>query len=193
VKITTEVTRFARRSNPIRQSLDVRPWIEGLVDEMRGVLLERKGDSVLLEALPINHGTMVVVDVDQMYQVFSNLILNAADAIPAGGTITISVDEVTSHERLPEIETGPSRWLHWQVSDTGVGISPSVLDRIFEPLFTTKKQGTGLGLAVAQQIIKAHGGHLCVETTVGRGTTFHVFLPNDVTPNEPNDSVEDLS
>jgi signal transduction histidine kinase len=66
--------------------------------------------------------------------------------------------------------------VHWRVTDTGAGIAPAVLDRIFEPLFTTKQRGTGLGLAVAYQIVKGHGGLMSVETSLGQGTTFHVFL-----------------
>ena len=74
-------------------------------------------------------------------------------------------------------EAVPASWLHWRVSDTGAGIPPALLDRIFEPLFTTKKRGTGLGLAVVHQVVKAHGGTMSVESALGQGTTFHVLLP----------------
>jgi PAS domain S-box-containing protein len=175
VRITGEVTRFTRPAEPIRQRLDATEWLHNLVDEMRGMLADRPDSPVMIEVAPQETHPAVYADPYQLHQVFSNLILNAAEATPPGGQITISVREIDVHEYL--IEPGmESRWVHFEVRDTGAGISPAVLDRIFEPLFTTKKRGTGLGLAVSHQIIKAHGGELSVETALGRGTTFHVFL-----------------
>lgn len=174
--IAREVTRFARPAEPLTQEIDVRKWTRALVEEMRIILVARSGPAIRFEDLTPNEALYVSGDPDQLQQVFSNLILNAADATPGGGNITVSLAEVSAHERLPEAGPPGTRWLHWQVCDTGSGIAPAVLDRIFEPLFTTKRKGTGLGLAVAHQIIKTHHGGLTVETAVGKGTTFHVFL-----------------
>lgn len=175
-RITQEVTRFARPAEPAAQEVAVAAWTEALVDEMRTVVAERAPSAIEVEMLPFPSTASVVGDPLQLHQVFCNLILNAADAIPAGGRITVAVEEVETHDRLPVTGGAPEAWVHWSVNDTGGGIAPAVLDHIFEPLFTTKQRGTGLGLAVANQIVKAHGGHLSVETSLGQGTTFHVFL-----------------
>jgi len=176
-QITMEVTRFAQPADPARQKIDARQWLHALVDEMRPVLEERPGRPVIVEEASDAEGPVVEADPIQLHQVFSNLILNAADAMPTGGTITVAVSTTSAHEHLPSSELRPSAWAHWRVTDTGTGIPPAVLDRIFEPLFTTKRQGTGLGLAVAHQIVRLHGGDVSVDTALGRGTTFHVFLP----------------
>ncbi len=175
-RITQEVTRFARPAEPAAQEVMVAAWTEALVEEMRALVAERAQSAITVEMLPFAKTPRVFGDPLQLHQVFCNLILNAADAMPAGGRITVEVEEVETHERLPVTGGAPNAWVHWSVNDTGGGIAPAVLDHIFEPLFTTKQRGTGLGLAVANQIVKAHGGHLSVETSLGRGTTFHVFL-----------------
>jgi CheY-like chemotaxis protein len=107
-----------------------------------------------------------------MQQVMLNLIVNARDAMPQGGTITI--------------RTGVSGGMGLlSVSDTGVGMTPEILQSIFEPLFTTKRSGTGLGLAVAQQVVERHGGSIRAESTPGVGTLFEILLPL-ATPAEPS-------
>jgi signal transduction histidine kinase len=167
-RITLEVTRFTRPAEPILRPIAAHEWMSGLMDEMQSVLARRSRGSLELQLVPAETNALVAADAEQLHQVFSNLLNNAADAMPDGGRITVSVKEAAGDE--------PGSWIHFQVRDTGAGIAPAVLDRIFEPLFTTKHKGTGLGLAVAHQIIKAHGGRMSVETAVGQGTTFHVFL-----------------
>jgi two-component system NtrC family sensor kinase len=104
----------------------------------------------------------------QLQQVFTNLVLNAVQAMPDGGRLTV-LDKVSEDKNSLEIS----------FADTGEGISKENLSKIFEPFFTTKKvgQGTGLGLSVSYGIIKEHGGNIEVESTVGKGTTFTVILP----------------
>jgi signal transduction histidine kinase len=113
----------------------------------------------------------MVVDNVQMGQVFSNLIGNAIDAMPQGGRLRVAVDAV-------------GEYLVVRISDTGVGIDPDYLDRIFLPFVGTKgalsgseTPGMGLGLAVVQGIIASHGGDISVESTPGKGTTFTIRLP----------------
>jgi len=103
---------------------------------------------------------------DQLRQVFTNLIMNAKNAMPQGGSITIHVKQ---KEDTIEII----------VSDTGIGISENNLSQIFEPFFTTRSagKGTGLGLAITKQIIQEHGGNIDVESTLNKGTTFIITLP----------------
>jgi len=122
-----------------------------------------------------------MADVTQLNQVLMNLCINARDAMPHGGRIEI----VASNRRLDanseQLGAGvePGRYLHLRVSDTGSGIPPEILDKIFDPFFTTKiaGHGTGLGHSTVAGIVKNHGGFMSVESTVGQGTSFHLFLP----------------
>jgi two-component system NtrC family sensor kinase len=102
---------------------------------------------------------------DELLQVFLNLILNAADAMAEGGTLRVA-------SRL----SGDGR-LAASFSDTGSGIPPEHLHRIFEPFFSTKEGGTGMGLDISNNVIRQHGGEITVESQVGKGTTFTVWLP----------------
>ncbi|WP_457575049.1 PAS domain S-box protein [Desulfolithobacter sp.] len=119
----------------------------------------------------------VDIDRDQFSQVIQNLVLNARQAMPGGGTITISGDNVPTSQNLqaPGLAAGP--WVRIRVSDTGRGIDPEDIHRIFDPYFTTRRRGTGLGLAVTHSIIQKHEGHISVRSEVGQGTTFTILLP----------------
>jgi PAS domain S-box-containing protein len=119
----------------------------------------------------------VEIDPVEMQQVLVNLILNARDAMPQGGELVVGTG-------LAELPRGTSsgaeegrQWVTITVSDTGSGIPETIMDRIFEPFFTTKRDGTGLGLASAHGIVRQHNGHIRVESTVGMGTQFTVYLP----------------
>lgn len=116
-------------------------------------------------------------DAAQVKQVLLNLILNAAEAMPGGGTLRIAV----SADR--EGETGTAS-VRLAVSDTGAGIEPGIRSRLFDPFFTTREEGTGLGLAIVHAIVEGHRGRVEVESTVGRGSTFTVVLPQGQRSNE---------
>ena len=108
--------------------------------------------------------TATPVDATQMQQVLVNLIKNAAQAMTTGGTLTLQTGE-----------NSDGVWV--SVADTGGGIPPEQISRIFEPFYTTKKRGSGLGLMIVQRIVRAHGGKIELESRVGRGTTFRIWLP----------------
>ncbi len=125
----------------------------------------------------------VLGDATQLDQVLLNLCVNARDAMPHGGTITLEaqrleVDAIFASS-LPDAR--PGQYVTLQVRDTGIGISPEILDRIFDPFFTTKgpDKGTGLGLSTVMGIVKGHGGFLQVYSQPGAGSTFTVYLPAD--------------
>lgn len=119
----------------------------------------------------------VSVDRGQILQVFQNLVINATQAMPAGeGNIWITAATV----RLAEGEVPPlpaGEYVSVEVKDNGAGIPPENIEKIFSPFFTTKKTGTGLGLSTVASIVKRHGGQIGVQSEVGVGTTFTVFLP----------------
>lgn len=124
----------------------------------------------------------VSADSTQIHQVALNLMTNAFHAMEeAGGTLTVALNcrEMVEDELLEEMALTPGQYLIYSVSDTGVGISPETMDRIFDPYFTTKPEGkgTGLGLAVIKGILENHGGGIHVESFPGRGSRFQVFLP----------------
>jgi two-component system cell cycle sensor histidine kinase/response regulator CckA len=123
----------------------------------------------------------VVGDPTQLHQVLLNLCVNARDAMPDGGTLSLRAQSVELDavyaRSIPEAVAG--RYLALRVSDTGTGIPPDILDRIFDPFFTTKgaDKGTGLGLSTVLGIVKSHGGFVQVYSQPGEGTVFSVYLP----------------
>jgi len=113
------------------------------------------------------------VDKALVQQVFVNLLLNAIQAMPGGGEWVIQVRVVSD----PEKEGAESRFLQVRLRDSGPGIPTQDLERIFDPFYTTKAQGTGLGLSVVHQILREHEGRISVESEPGQGTTFIIHLP----------------
>jgi signal transduction histidine kinase/CheY-like chemotaxis protein len=124
---------------------------------------------------------MLSGDPTQLTQVLLNLCVNARDAMPAGGQITVSMGstDVEPHYAVAHGGSGGGRYVVIEVADTGTGISPEIIDRIFEPFFTTKEtgQGTGLGLSTSIGIVRSHGGFLTVSSEAGRGSAFKVYFP----------------
>ncbi len=162
-KIVKGLLDFARQTTPQKQELFFNRVIEDVLSLVKNQASFRditiKTD--LEPRLPL-----LMADGDQMRQVVLNIVLNAADAMPRGGELSIS-------SRLEE----PSKRVVIRISDTGTGIPDEIRDRLFEPFFTTKKAGTGLGLSIAYGIVERHRGTLDVESEVGRGTTFVITLP----------------
>jgi CheY-like chemotaxis protein len=120
------------------------------------------------------------VDEGQIGQVISNLVINARQAMPKGGTITITAENIVLTGRQSLGRTLPlddGDYIRIMVADRGTGIPAEHLDRVFDPYFTTKQTGSGLGLAICYSIIRNHGGHISVESKTGEGTTFYVYLP----------------
>lgn len=121
--------------------------------------------------------TPTMMDPNQMEQVFLNLIINAIHAMPDGGTLAASLRTVSASDNGDTISgEAPGTFIEYSIRDTGVGIGPDILDKIFDPFFSTKTHGTGLGLASVQKIIEAHHGQISVESQPSRGTTFTIRL-----------------
>jgi len=150
----------------------------GNMTDMLGRIL---GEDVTLQLNYSGSPATVEADAGMMEQVLLNLSVNARDAMPRGGQLSVRISVVEVNEghvqRHPEARTG--RFVCVSKSDTGSGIPPENLSRIFEPFFTTKEvgKGTGLGLATVYGIVKQHQGWVEVESTVGKGTTFRIYIP----------------
>jgi two-component system cell cycle sensor histidine kinase/response regulator CckA len=123
----------------------------------------------------------IVGDATQIHQILLNLCVNARDAMPDGGTLMLSAENIVLGEDYAKtnLEAKPGKYVQIVVSDTGTGIPPNLLDKIFEPFFTTKEpgKGTGLGLSTTLALVKAHGGFVTVYSEVNRGSTFKVYFP----------------
>jgi CheY-like chemotaxis protein len=116
------------------------------------------------------------VDENQIGQVVDNIVINARDAMPMGGTITVTAENVPPGGTLPAV-LGPGNYVRIGIRDQGTGIAPEHLSRIFDPFFTTKQKGSGLGLATSYSIVKRHDGAIKAESELGKGATFFVYLP----------------
>ncbi len=162
--LAQQLLTFARGGEPVKKIIEV----VGLLKEAAGFALH--GSNVRVKFALANDLWPVEADEGQLSQVIQNLVLNAVQAMPEGGTVTISAENAESPE-------AGKRYVKISVTDTGAGISEEHLQRIFDPYFTTKQKGSGLGLATCYSIITKHGGKISVTSTLGKGSTFHISLP----------------
>jgi PAS domain S-box-containing protein len=149
-ELVTECTRFALSGSPVKPAFDVHPelWAAD-------------------------------VDTGQVGQVVQNLVLNAMQAMQKGGVLEVALHNIDlDAESIPaDAPLVPGKYVRLNVRDTGTGIPADVLNRIFDPYFSTKEKGSGLGLAISYSIVRAHGGAITVESEMGVGSTFTVYLP----------------
>jgi signal transduction histidine kinase len=172
-KIVRQLLDFARRRAPQRAEIDVRE-----LAEHTGHLLAplAKKTNVAIDLAP-GEPVHAKVDSAQIEQAITNIVMNGVQAMPEGGKLTIAVS--TTEAAPPETPDMPKKCALIEISDTGIGMSEENLARISEPFFTTKEVGlgTGLGLSVTHGFLQDHGGWMTAESTLGRGTTFKVYLP----------------
>jgi len=176
--LTQQLLTFSRGGAPVRKTASIR---ELLTDT---ALFASRGTSVDCEFRIAEDLWAVEVDEGQVAQVINNLVLNAVQAMPDGGTITVRAENVTlGPAEISALKKG--RYVKISIIDHGVGIPEGLLGRIFDPYFTTKPTGSGLGLASSYAIIKKHEGHLAVESKQGKGSTFTIFLAASVAAPKP--------
>jgi PAS domain S-box-containing protein len=171
--LTRHLLAFARRQVIEPVTLDLNSLLAGSEKLLRRVL----GEDVELESHPQDGLWPVRCDPAQMEQVVLNLAVNARDAMPSGGRLSLSTENLSIEPGHPDLPPGP--WVRLRVRDTGTGMSRAVKEHLFEPFFTTKQsgRGTGLGLATVYGIVRQAGGQLRAESEAGVGSTFDVFLP----------------
>jgi CheY-like chemotaxis protein len=173
--LTRQLLTFARKTETIVKLVDINALIEETLHLFqRSVTKEIEVIKNLTET-----GGTVNGDDGQIQQALLNLFLNARDAMPEGGTLTVAtaVTMADAHTMTQFSSIKPGQFVVITVSDTGRGIERNIQNRVFEPFFTTKDSGTGLGLSVVYGVVQSHGGFINLESEVGRGTTFSVYIP----------------
>jgi two-component system nitrogen regulation sensor histidine kinase GlnL len=164
--LVNDLLSFARPSTPNMSAQDVSEIVGNIARILQSQAKEKDVKIGLHMAARL---PKIFIDKEQIKQVCMNLILNAIQSIEGGGSVEIGTHLFG--------ENGTRRFVQIEVRDTGVGIPEKDIENIFNPFFTTKKDGSGLGLSISHQIIKEHGGYIVVESEVGRGTSFFIRLP----------------
>ncbi|MHB9155938.1 MAG: PAS domain-containing hybrid sensor histidine kinase/response regulator [Endomicrobiales bacterium] len=163
--LTHQLLTFAIGNEPVKRTVSIDELLRQTVKFfLSGSNIEPQFS--LVDPWPVE------IDVDQINQVIQNLVVNARDAMPDGGVL-----EVTSRN----VQEREGRFLSIRIKDNGGGIPPEILDRIFDPYFSSKKTGTGLGLTIAYSIIQKHKGSITVDSRPGEGTVFTILLPASAT------------
>ncbi|MDP2321693.1 MAG: MASE1 domain-containing protein [Acidobacteriota bacterium] len=180
--LTKQMLAFSRRQVLQPKIIDLNTALGKVEPMLRRVI----GEDIMLTVTGKAASPHVRVDPGQVEQVVMNLVVNARDAMPQGGRITVeAADAVLDHAALADApDVKPGNFVMLSVADTGVGMPPEVRARIFEPYFTTKDvgKGTGLGLSTAYGIVRQSDGHIAVSSELGRGTTFRIYLPRSEAP-----------
>jgi two-component system, cell cycle sensor histidine kinase and response regulator CckA len=168
--LTHQLLTFSRGGAPVRSLTAIGELARQIA------LFTLSGSSVNCE-LQLPHDLWLAdVDTGQISQVVQNLVLNAAQAMPNGGTLRVSGANVSLDGSEP-VSLPAGRYICLSVADQGPGIAAEHRERIFDPFFTTKEQGSGLGLSITYSIVRRHGGLIRVDSVAGAGATFHVYLP----------------
>ncbi|MEC4813678.1 MAG: response regulator [Scytonema sp. PMC 1069.18] len=189
------ISNAKRGANLVKQVLSFTRGMEGdrtllqlrhLIREIQQVIKETFPKTIQVSTDLSQNLWTVSGDATQLHQVLMNLCVNARDAMPNGGILTISAENFSVDENYARmhLDAKVGSYVVITVSDTGIGISHDIVDRIFEPFFTTKEigKGTGLGLSTVLGIVKSHGGFIVVYSEVGKGSQFKVYLPAQATP-----------
>lgn len=199
------ISNAKRGANLVKQVLSFTRGMEGdrtllqlkhIVREIQQVIRETFPKSIdVSTSIPPSLWT-IYGDATQLHQVLMNLCVNARDAMPNGGTLTICAENFLVDENYARmhLDAQVGAYVAITVADTGVGIAPEIIDRIFEPFYTTKEfgKGTGLGLSTVLGIVKSHGGFVSVYSEIGKGSQFKVFLPAQQTPESLEEPEKEL-
>ncbi len=178
-RITNKLLTFSKGGQPIIQSVELTELVQEIV------LFDLAGSNVIAHLDSDEQLWNAKVDAGQIQQVFSNLVINANQAMPKGGNLFVRLSNCdNSAGHISHLSSG--LYIEIEINDEGYGIQPEHLKNIFDPYFTTKENGNGLGLTSVHSIISKHGGIISVVSTVGQGTKFTFYLPA-----EPKTAVKD--
>ena len=171
--LTQQLLAFSRRQASVAHTVDLNQVISHMEDLIRRLI----GTEIKLQTSLQPDLSPISADAQQIGQVMMNLVVNARDAMPSGGTLTIATENVDLGHEYVDVIPGPH--VAVMVSDSGLGMTAEVRDRLFEPFFTTKDhgRGTGLGLSMVQAIVRQSGGHIIIDSEPNQGTTFKVYFP----------------
>lgn len=169
-KLTQQLLTFAKGGAPVKKEANLKELLK------ESALFVTRGSKVSIEFIFPEDLRTVNVDIGQMNQAISNLVINATQAMPCGGIIQIKADNETLSPNN-NILLPAGNYVKISLKDNGIGIQEKHLQNIFDPYFTTKQKGSGLGLTTTYSIIKKHAGNISVESKIGEGTTFNIYLP----------------
>ncbi len=169
--LTKQLLTFSRGGEPLTEP----SHIEQLIRDSAGLVL--RGTDVSCKFLFPRNLWPVEADQGQLAQVINNIILNARQAMPGGGAITVSADNAVM-DSVTALPLKPGEYVKITVKDRGIGMTKKVLGKVFDPFFTTRKKASGLGLAISYSIIKKHRGHIAAESKAGEGSSFSIYLPS---------------
>ena len=164
--IISRFSEFSRMPQPQFQQIQLNDIVQNVVRLFQAQLHAPERAPIECKLDLTEPMEPIAADPDLLHRALSNLVLNAMDAMPRGGTLTV---RTRRHGNLSYLE----------VSDTGTGLTPEECQRLFTPYYTSKAQGTGLGLAIVQSVISDHGGRISVRSEPGRGTTVMIELPRN--------------
>ncbi|HVN97242.1 MAG TPA: PAS domain S-box protein [Syntrophorhabdaceae bacterium] len=167
--LTQQLLTFSKGGAPIKKVVAIGDFLK---DVCQFTLI---GTSVVCKFDLASDLLPVEIDEGQVTQAVGHIVINGSQAMPNGGTIVVQAENAIMDTPTPHLKAG--RYVKISIIDQGIGIPEDHLNKIFDPYFTTKQKGSGLGLAIAYSVIKNHGGHIAVESALGVGTTFHVYLP----------------
>jgi PAS domain S-box-containing protein len=168
--LTSQLLAFAKGGAPVRSGILIAP----VVRETAAFALS--GSVCALKVEVEDEDAVAMADKGQICQVINNIVLNACQAMPKGGTVALKLGKAAVRGGNL-LSLFPGEYVSISISDSGVGIPPENVKRIFDPYFTTKSSGTGLGLSICHSIVKHHGGGIDVQSQIGRGTTFTIYIP----------------
>jgi signal transduction histidine kinase/CheY-like chemotaxis protein len=168
--LTQQLLTFSKGGRPVKRTLPLQPLLTSTVNFVLS------GSTVTARfSLPDNLWPCEV-DENQISQVVDNIVINARQAMPTGGTLVVTAENIGEDRPVPA-PLLPGKYVHISIHDFGIGIASEHLPHIFDPFFTTKQDGSGLGLATAYSIVRKHDGFIEAESELGTGTTLHVYLP----------------
>jgi PAS domain S-box-containing protein len=168
--LTQQLLTFSKGGEPVKRAVPITEIIkDSAIFALRGSNIKYEFD------IPADLWR-VKVDAGQFSQVIQNLTINAGHAMPEGGSMTFSARNETVSD-VSGLPISPGKYIKISVADQGSGIAKDIMPRLFDPYFTTKEEGSGLGLSIVHSIIKNHDGHIQVESEPGQGTVFHIYLP----------------